>query len=84
MSQVVMYSRPGCHLCDIAMETISTVRQSRPFAFTVVDITLDPGLYDRYRYQIPVVCIDGKEMFRHHIDAGAFGGLIDDADGRGC
>ncbi|WP_208624157.1 glutaredoxin family protein [Prosthecochloris sp. ZM] len=76
MKRVVLYSKSGCHLCDVAMETIEFIRQKTAFEFSVVDIQSDPQLYERYRYQIPVVCIDGEAVFRHSVDAVVFAGIV--------
>lgn len=76
MKRVVLYSKSGCHLCDVAMETIELIRQQTAFELSVVDIQSDPQLYERYRYQVPVVCIDGEEVFRHYVDAVVFAGTV--------
>ncbi len=64
MSDIVLYSRQGCHLCDVAAEILSRNR----LAFEVVDIDADPQLRERYNECVPVVVIDGKERFRGRID----------------
>ena len=68
MRNVVLYSRPGCHLCDVAREAIDAVRVRRPFAFEEIDIQGDDDLEREYGIRIPVVTIDGQERFEISVD----------------
>jgi len=69
---VTLYSRPGCHLCDDARAALERIRADAPFRLQEVDITTDDALHRRYLERIPVVCLDGEEMFEHHVDEHAF------------
>jgi glutaredoxin len=69
---VEIYSKADCPLCDEAKDVIVSVRQRVPFELKVVDIEADPELFARYRYDIPVVFIDGSKAFKHHVDVTAF------------
>ena len=66
--RVVLYSRAGCHLCDVAREAILTVRERSPFAFEEVDIEGDDDLELEYGIRIPVVEVDGEEAFEVTVD----------------
>ena len=66
--KVVLYTRPGCHLCDDAMVVLQRVRRQIPFALETVNIAGDQALESLYRHHIPVVTIDGEEAFRHRVD----------------
>ncbi|HTG47575.1 MAG TPA: glutaredoxin family protein [Actinomycetota bacterium] len=68
MRTVVLYTRPGCHLCDDARASIETVRDRVPFAFTEIDIGSDDDLVRDYGIRIPVVTIDGEERFEISVD----------------
>jgi glutaredoxin len=68
---VTLYTRPGCHLCDDAREALLRVRASAPFALHEVDIEGDEALHRRYLERIPVVCLDGEELFDYHVDEDA-------------
>jgi glutaredoxin len=69
MTQVTLYGKPGCHLCEEAHAVLTAVRERRPFALEEVDITRDPALEARYRERIPVVAIDGREALELVIEA---------------
>ena len=69
--QVTLYGRPGCHLCDEARAALQRVAARRPFVLREVDITTDDALHRRYLVRIPVVCLDGEELFEYHVDEAA-------------
>ena len=62
MTQLTLYGKPGCHLCEEAREVVLAVRERRPFELEEVDITRDPALEAVYRERIPVIAIDGQEV----------------------
>lgn len=68
MTQLTLYTRPGCHLCDDLKETLLRVRRQQAFDLTEVDISRDPALERRYGRDIPVLLIDGAEAVRYRID----------------
>lgn len=57
--QVVLYSSPGCHLCEEASTQLRELQRSRDFAFFEVDIHSDPELERRFLLEIPVIEVDG-------------------------
>jgi len=71
MSTVTLYSRPGCHLCDDARQALERVRDKAPFELEEVDITTDDALHARYLERIPVIALNGEELFDYHVDEDA-------------
>lgn len=71
MSTVTLYSRPGCHLCDDAREALARVRERAPFHLDEIDIETDDALHARYLERIPVVVLDGEELFDYFVDEAA-------------
>ena len=71
-SRVVLYGRPGCHLCDDALAVVERVLTRVPFALEQVNIESDDALMMRYLERIPVVMIDDREMFELFMDERAF------------
>lgn len=69
MKQVILYTKPGCHLCDAVKQVIVKVRQRRAFDFASFNILDDPAVFDRYKHDIPVVTVDGREIARHRMTA---------------
>ena len=68
MTTVVLYARQGCHLCDEARAVIESVRTQIPFTFDEVDIERDDALLREYGIRIPVVAVDGEELFEVSVD----------------
>jgi glutaredoxin len=66
--RVVLYTRPGCHLCDVARATVLSLQPRWGFAFDEVDIESDDELELAYGIRIPVVEIDGEEEFELTVD----------------
>lgn len=63
-----MYSRPGCGLCDQARATILATRERVPFHYEEVDVSGDDALEREYGLRIPVVLVDGEELFEISVD----------------
>jgi glutaredoxin len=59
--RLTLLTRPGCHLCDVAKETMDRVAAKSGEAWAEVDISGDPDLEDEYGLRIPVVLLDGRE-----------------------
>jgi glutaredoxin len=71
-AQVTLYSQPGCHLCEEMKLEIARANCAEVFELEEVNIESDPELWTRYRFDIPVLLIDGVEMFRHRLTSAAF------------
>ena len=68
MTEVVLFGREGCCLCDEAREVLLRVRDRRPFVLREHDIETDDALLRAYLERIPVVTIDGVEAFEFFVD----------------
>jgi glutaredoxin len=66
--RVVMYSRPGCHLCDEAWELLERYQAQHGFRLDKVDVDADPELKARYGDWVPVVTVNGKVRFRGRVN----------------
>ena len=66
-TRLTVFGRPGCHLCDDARAVLDRVGE--PYA--VVDIERDDALLVRYLERIPVVTLDGEELFEFFVDEDA-------------
>jgi glutaredoxin len=68
MTTVTLYTKPDCCLCDEALEVIERVRREHRFALEKIDIMSDPSLVDRHAERIPVVLVNGAEVFQYRVD----------------
>jgi glutaredoxin len=58
--RVVLYGKPGCHLCDITHQLLLGLQREFDLAIEEIDITRDATLLERYRETIPVLVIDDR------------------------
>jgi hypothetical protein len=65
---VVLYTRGGCHLCELAREELLRAGDRYPLALRVLDVDGDPELAERYGLEVPVVAIDGQVRFRGRVN----------------
>jgi glutaredoxin len=77
MVRVTLFGKPGCHLCDEARAALERVRAERPFALEEVDVSLDPVLHRRYGERIPVLALEGEEVFDYVVDEAALRERLD-------
>jgi len=76
---VTIYGKPGCHLCDEARAAVAQARAGREFELREVDVSFDPGLSREYGQRIPVVAVDGDELFELGVSAEELGAALDRA-----
>jgi glutaredoxin len=78
VADVVVYSRPGCHLCEEAIERIVAMHEEGyRFELHEVDIESHDLLLRRYLERIPVVEVDGVEVSELVLDAAAVKARLD-------
>ena len=70
--RVIIYSRPSCHLCDEVKKVIQAFGFNEEYTLEEINIESDPDLLERYRYDIPVITINGVEAFRHRLTLDEF------------
>jgi glutaredoxin len=73
---VVLYSRPGCHLCDEARAVIDAARLRTPFDLDEIDIEVDDELVKEYGIRIPVVVVNGVERFEISVEPDELARLV--------
>ena len=78
-AHVIIYSRPGCHLCEEAKQAIESAQCADKYTLEEIDIESDPDLMRHYRDDIPVIMINGEEAFRHKVTADEFRRRLTDA-----
>jgi glutaredoxin len=72
--EVTFYTKPGCCLCDDARDEIeAAIRQLDPATVRLVEINIlsDLETFLRFRYDIPVIAINGVPLLKHRITAEA-------------
>ncbi len=69
---VVVYSRKGCHLCEVVKESLSKLSRRGGFTWQEIDVDGDTKLRREYNDEVPVVFIDGHKAFKYHMDEREF------------
>ena len=67
--RVLLYTKPGCHLCDDARQVIEQVCAETGTSYDEVDITTSAELWDAYGEEIPVTFVDGRQHDFWRVDA---------------
>jgi glutaredoxin len=70
--QVVVYSRRGCHLCEVVKESLAKLSRRGGFTWQEVDVDSDAELRRLYNDEVPVVFIDGHKAFKYRMDEQEF------------
>jgi glutaredoxin len=72
MKKVTVYSRSGCHLCEIAIDRIKSTMDELKFELDIKLIDNDLKLQEEYGEQVPVILIDGKVHDYWRVDLDRF------------
>lgn len=72
MAEVILFTKPGCCLCDTVKAQLHELRFRQPFEFREINILEDSAAYAKFHEEIPVVFIDGRKAFKYHLDEKAF------------
>ena len=65
---VVLYSRKGCHLCQVVKESLQKLQRRGGFEWREIDVDSAEDLHRQFNDEVPVVFIDGKKAFKYHMD----------------
>lgn len=68
MLTITLYAKAGCHLCDEARDYLENAAADHEFELREVDIRHDPAIFERYRYRIPVILVNGEERLEGRIE----------------
>ena len=78
MKRVLLYTREGCGLCATAKQVLLAERERTPFELEDIDVEGDDALEMEYGIRIPVVVVDGKELFELVVDPDALARVLAD------
>ena len=69
---VVVYSRKGCHLCEVVKESLVKLSRRGSFTWQEIDVDADLDLRRQFNDEVPVVFIDGRKAFKYRMDEQEF------------
>lgn len=70
--RIILYTKAECGLCEEMKQQMLEAHCSELYEMQEVDIEADAELFAQYRYEIPVLWINGVEAFRHRLSAEDF------------
>ena len=70
--QVIVYSRKGCHLCEIVKESLGKLQKRGGFTWREIDVDSDAETRRRFTDEVPVVFINGRKAFKYHMEEQEF------------
>lgn len=68
-ARVTLYTRPGCHLCELAREVVERVCAELGESYEEIDVDGDPELRRRFTDEVPVTFVDGRQHDFWRVDA---------------
>ena len=67
-ARLQLLRREGCHLCDVAAETLARIGAEAGLELVAVDVDTDPELQAEYGDRVPVVLLDDREHSYFTVD----------------
>jgi glutaredoxin len=67
-TRLQMLTRSGCHLCEVAAETLTRIGGEAGLTPELVDVDTDDELRAEYGDRVPVVLLDGREHSYFTVD----------------
>jgi len=68
--RVLVYTRVGCHLCEVAEADVARICADLGLGFASVDVDTDPELRAEYGDRVPVIMVDGREHGYFRVEEG--------------
>lgn len=75
--EIIVYSKPNCCLCDKVKEQLKKLQQLHDFSWREINILDHEADFKRFQYEIPVVFVDGRKVFKYHLDEKRFVRLLE-------
>jgi hypothetical protein len=64
----LLYSRPGCALCEEMLEELAALPAAAQAGVDVLDVDADPAAKVRYGHKIPVLLFAGELVCHGRLD----------------
>ena len=65
---IKFYTKPKCSLCDEVSTFLTQLKKTYPLSVEEINILDDPDVYERYKYEIPVLVLQDKFQLQGRID----------------
>ena len=64
----LLYSRPGCQLCDELADELAALLPAGSYELDVVDVDADPATVRRWGLKVPVLLLGGELVCHGTLD----------------
>jgi glutaredoxin len=71
-NEVLLYSRKGCHLCEIVKESLVKLQKRGGFTWREIDVDSNVEIRRLYKDEVPVVFINGRKAFKYRMNEQEF------------
>lgn len=68
MTTVTVYTRAGCHLCEVAVDQVAQIAGAAGADWVTVDVDVDPDDRAEYGDRVPVILVDGVEHGYYQVE----------------
>jgi glutaredoxin len=68
MTTVTVYTRAGCHLCEVAMTEVAEIAADCGASWAAIDVDADPDDRAEYGDRVPVILVDGVEHGYYRVE----------------
>lgn len=68
MNHLILYTKQGCHLCDVMKETVLKVKNDLEFKLELKNIEATKELNLRFKTEIPVLTVNGRIFAKYSLD----------------
>lgn len=68
MTELILYTRAGCHLCDEMKAGLLALRSPRPFKLTEIEVGWEGALAEKYGQLVPLLEMAGEEVCHYFLD----------------
>lgn len=72
LGDVILYTRKGCHLCEIVKESLIKLHKRGSFNWREIDVDSNAEVRRLYNDEVPVVFINGRKAFKYRMDEQEF------------
>ncbi len=79
--EVILYSRRGCHLCEVVKESLTKLARRGQFNWREIDVDSDDDLRRQFNDEVPVVFINGRKAFKYRLDEREFLRVLEGREG---
>lgn len=82
LPDVIIYSKPGCCLCDQAKEQLRGLQVKHDFTLRELNILEDLEAYKSFKDEIPVIFVNGRKAFKYRLDVKQFVRLLESSESK--